>query len=542
MHQRVGYISSPPMTERRDQHDRSVKAPAPALDQREVFAALSDPATHGMSGPVKRIDTHAAAVFLAGPNVYKVKKAVRFPFMDQSTLEQRRRACEAEVAVNRHFTPELYFGVVPITREGGRLRVAGSGEPVEWAVHLQRFDETRTLDLVADRGEITSGMIAEIAALILESHRVAAVGDGPIATAALGGVVEETLTELLEAPAIFPREDAEPLAAAMRSAFAAMRDLLLLRGANGRVRRCHGDLHLRNVALLDRGPVLFDAIEFSESIATTDVLYDLAFALMDLWERRLFAEANLLLNRYFWKSDELPGELAGLAALPLFMSLRASVLAKIAAIRYRDVDHALATRTEALRYFETACELFRPAAPILIAVGGRSGSGKTTVAARIAPDIGRAPGAVHLRSDVERKRRLGVAESERLPQSAYGREVTAQVYAALREMAETTLRAGQSVIVDAVHSTPEERALVQAVATRANVRFIGLWLDAPVDVLVDRVALRSGDASDADANVVRAQARYPIGDIDWVRLDAAAPLDTVTRTANAAVSEAQLAS
>lgn len=488
-----------------------------------------------MSTPVKRIDTHASAVFLAGPNVYKVKKAVRFPFMDQSTLEMRRRACGAEVAVNLRFTPELYLGVVPITREGGRLRLGGSGDPVEWAVHLKRFDETQTLDLVADRGQITLDMIARIAELILESHRVAAVGDGPSATAALGGVVEETLTELLDAPAIFPPQDAGVLAGVMRSAFSSVRDLLLRRGARGRVRRCHGDLHLRNIALLERGPILFDAIEFSESIATTDVLYDLAFALMDLWERRLRAEANLLLNRYLWGCEDPAKELAGLAALPLFMSLRASVLAKIAAIRFRDVDHVAATRAEAVRYFETACELLRSASPVLVAIGGLSGSGKTTLAARIAPAVGRAPGAVHLRSDTERKRILGVGDLERLPQSAYGREMTDQVFAALREMAETTLRAGHSVIVDAVHRTAEERALLRAVADRVGTRFAGLWLDAPVDVLVDRVTARIGDASDATAAVVRAQARDPIGEVEWVRLDATVPRETLVLGAIAAI-------
>ena len=511
--------------------------PGSPADQDEVFRVLSDPATHGMSGPIKRIDTHAAAVFLAGPNAYKVKKAVRFPFMDQSTLEMRHHACEAEVAVNRRFTPELYFGVVPVTRAGGKLRIGGSGDPVEWMVHLKRFDETKTLDLVADRGEITPQMIARIANLILESHRVAVVGDGDIATKELGGVVDETLTELLEAPAIFSPERASTLAEAMRAAYRDVRDLLLRRGAKGRVRRCHGDLHLRNIALLERGPVLFDAIEFSESIATTDVLYDLAFALMDLWERRLRSEANLLLNRYFWGYEDPATELAGLAALPLFMSLRASVLAKIAAIRFRDVDHTPATRAEALRYFDTACELLDSARPVLVAIGGLSGTGKTTLAAQLAPFIGRAPGAVHLRSDVERKRLFGVAEFDPLPQSAYRPEVTAEVFARLRAMAETALSTGHSVIVDAVHRTPEERALVRAVADRAGTQFAGLWLDAPVEVLVRRVAERTGDASDATAAVVMDQAREPPGAIDWTRLDAAVSLEDMARRATAALGE-----
>jgi hypothetical protein len=508
-----------------------------ADDQRPVFDLLANPRTHGIPGPVKRIDTHAAAVFLAGPNVYKVKKAIRFPFMDQSTLELRRHACDAEVLVNRRFTPELYLGVVPIVRDGGQLRLGGSGEPVEWAVHLKRFNEYKTLDLVAERGEITTGMIAEIAELIRDSHRVAAIGDGDTATGALGGVVEETLNELVEAPSIFPAAEANALAAAMRAAFADVRDLLFRRGAQGRVRRCHGDLHLRNVALLDRGPVLFDAIEFSESIATTDVLYDLAFALMDLWERGLSAEANLLLNRYLWGCDDMAAEVAGLAALPLFMSLRASVLAKIAAIRFRDVDGEPGAHAEAVRYFETACGLHRSNGPVLVAIGGLSGSGKTTLATRLAPAIGRAPGAVHLRSDIERKRMLGAGEMERLPEAAYDRATTDRVFAALRAMAETTIRTGHSVIVDAVHKTAEERELLRAVADRTGAGFAGIWLDAPVDVLVDRVTGRTDDASDATADLVRAQALDPLGEIQWARLDATVSLQSLVGTAAAAIAE-----
>jgi predicted kinase len=283
--------------------------------------------------------------------------------------------------------------------------------------------------------------------------------------------------------------------------------------------------------------VLFDAIEFSESIATTDVLYDLAFALMDLWERGLSAEANLLLNRYLWGCDDMAAEVAGLAALPLFMSLRASVLAKIAAIRFRDVDGEPGAHAEAVRYFETACGLHRSNGPVLVAIGGLSGSGKTTLATRLAPAIGRAPGAVHLRSDIERKRMLGAGEMERLPEAAYDRATTDRVFAALRTMAETALRAGHSVIVDAVHRTAEERALLRAVADRTGAGFAGIWLDAPVDVLVDRVTGRTDDASDATADLVRAQALDPLGEIEWTRLDASVPLEALAAAATAAVDE-----
>lgn len=518
-----------------DKRDTAATMPTDAPDdQTDVFAFLVDPATHGLSEPVKRIDTHAAAVFLAGANVYKIKKAIRFPFMDQSTLDRRRHACEAELTVNRHFTPELYLGTVAIVRDrDGRLQLGGPGDVVEWAVHLKRFDENETFDLLADRGAITPAIVAEIARLIAQSHRVAPVRDGSEATDGLGGVMEETLTELLDAPAIFPAGEAATLAQTMRSAYRNVRPLLLERAHAGRVRRCHGDLHLRNIAIFDGRPILFDGIEFDESIATTDVLYDLAFVLMDLCERKLGGEANLLLNRYLWSLTDMPDELPGLATLPLFLSLRASVLAKIAAIRFRDGHGAEAAKREASRYFDVASGFLKPAERVLVGIGGLSGSGKSAVAARLAPAIGRAPGAVHLRSDIERKRLLGAGELDRLPPEAYARDVTDRVFTSLRAMAEATLEAGHSVVVDAVHRMAEERAALAEVAERAGARFVGLWLDAPVEVLSRRVAARTGDASDATVAVVEAQVAEPLGEIEWRRLDASRSLDAVAGAARA---------
>jgi aminoglycoside phosphotransferase family enzyme/predicted kinase len=506
-----------------------------ATDQREVFAFLADPATHGRPGPVRRIDTHAAVVFLAGADAYKLKRAIRLPFLDQTTLAQRRHACESELRVNRTFTPALYRGVVPITRRGGRLRLGGEGEVVDWAVHMRRFDENQTLDLVAERGELTADLIAAVATLILDSHAGAAVV--PTGAAALEGVIAETLEEIVETTEVFPPAAAQALATDMRAAYARNRALLAARARDGRVRRCHGDLHLRNIALVDGAPVLFDAIEFDEAIATIDVLYDLAFAVMDLCERDLVAEANLLLNRYLWGCTDLGGELAGLAALPLFLSLRAAVHAKIDAIRFLRIEAAPAIRAQAERYFAVAETFLQTRPPVLVAVGGLSGTGKTTLAAALAPTLGAMPGAVHLRSDIERKRQHGVAELARLPDAAYGAAATERVYAALRAQAAVALGAGQSVVVDAVHAAGPERDAIAAVAAAAGARFHGLWLEAPVDRLVARVGGRHRDASDATAEVVARQAGFAVGDIRWTRLDASPEPAAVLAAARAACTD-----
>ena len=515
--------------------DHPVSDRVESTDQDEVFAFLSDPRTHALLFPVIRIDTHAAVVFLAGPDAYKVKRAVRFPFLDQSTREKRRRACEAEVAVNRRYAPDIYHGAVAITRDPRGLAIGGPGEPVEWAVHMRRFDETATLDHVAERGELAAPLVVRLVASLQAGYRDAEVRDGDAATAALQGVVEETLVSLAEAAAFFPKEDTAELAAAMTAAFRRLEPLLLRRGRGGCVRRCHGDLHLRNITLLDGVPTPFDAIEFDESIATVDILYDLAFLLMDLWEKGLPAQASLVLNRYLWGAPDLDRELEGLAALPLFMSLRAAVRAKVAALRLREIADSPDEVSEARRYLGFARGFLAPAPPRLVAIGGLSGTGKSTIAAEIAPRLGRAPGAVHLRSDIERKRMLGADEHHRLPEEAYAPAFTERVFVALREQAGLALAAGQSVVVDAVHHRPEERDAIAAVAARLGVPFAGLWLEAPLETASERVEGRHGDASDATVAIVARQAARPTGPIAWTRIDASGDVGTVVTTALKAI-------
>ena len=235
------------------------------------------------------------------------------------------------------------------------------------------------------------------------------------------------------------------------------------------MRHCHGDLHLRNIVEIDGAPVLFDAIEFDDRLAMIDVLYDLAFLLMDLGKRGLGAHANAVLNAYL-DAEGGTGNLIGLAALPLFLAMRATIRAKVEMLRARMAARiqAEAARDEARAYFALAQEFLAPVAPRLIAVGGLSGSGKSAVARAIAPSLGAFPGAVIVRSDVERKRLFGVAPEERLPARAYAPEVSDQVYAMSRKRAMMALFGGQAAIVDAVHAKPEEREALAALAARTR--------------------------------------------------------------------------
>jgi len=499
---------------------RSGGPPPGERDQEAVFAFLADPAAYGLAEPVKRIDTQNAVVFLAGDDVYKVRRAIRLPFLDFSTLEKRRAACEAEIEVNRDNAPRIYLGVAPITRADGGLAIGGAGEAVEWATHMRRFDENATLDRIAARGGLAAELTRRLARAIRLSHQRAPLGDGERATRSLGAYLEQNEAVFAARPDLFEPGRAAALAREAREALAAARPLLITRGASGYVRRCHGDLHLRNIVVVDGEPVLFDAIEFDPDIATGDILYDLAFPLMDLWERSLRPAANLLLTSYLSLNDE--AQFSGLAALPLFMSVRAAIRAKVEAANIAHLSGAAQARERnaARRYFIFAETFLRPAPPRLAAIGGLSGTGKSALAHALAPAIGRAPGAVALGSDVERKRLFSVEETTRLPEQAYDEAATRETYRRLNRKAGLALRAGHSVVIDAVHARGPEREAAARLAADLGVPFVGLWLEAPLGLRVRRVGARVGDASDADARIAAAQTAAPLVESGWTALDA----------------------
>jgi aminoglycoside phosphotransferase family enzyme/predicted kinase len=504
----------------------------PEGSQQAVMEFLGSSASHG-GAPVKRIDTHAAMVFLAGERALKIKRAVRFPFLDYSTLAKRKGACEAEIEVNRPFAPEIYLRVVPITQQsGGRLAIGGDGEPVEWAVEMRRFDEMQTLDHLAERGRIDAAFANALGRAVAKAHAAApAVKDFNFA-AELAEIISQNDAELHAAPELFSAAAVAALTQTTQGALERVRPLLAARQRAGRVAQCHGDLHLGNIVLIDRAPVLFDAIEFDPRIATGDVLYDLAFLLMDLIERGLQPAANIVLNRYLNETRRAE-DLDALAALPLFLSLRAAIRAKVTAARRQQGASQADVEQSARDYFALATKLLAPAVPKLIAVGGLSGTGKSLLAGMLAPDIAPAPGAVWLRSDVERKALFDAGESERLPQSAYAPEVTARVYAALADKARRVIAAGHSAVVDAVFAQADERATIAQ--TAAGAPFHGLFLRADLATRVSRVGTRKGDASNADAAVARAQEQYDLGRMQWALVDASGEPDETLRRARAAL-------
>ncbi len=507
-------------------------SPADATQQ-AVIDFLGRPATHG-GAPVKRIDTHAASVFLAADRALKIKRAVRFPFLDYSTLAKRKAACAAELEVNHPFAPAIYRRVVAITREqDGTFAIGGEGEPVEWAVEMRRFDETQTLDHLAEAGRIDAALADALGRAVARADAAAPVIEAAGFIDKLAETIAQNDIELGASPELFPRQATTALTQATRAAFERVQSLLALRERAGLVRRCHGDLHLGNIVLIDGAPVLFDAIEFDPAIATGDVLYDLAFLLMDLIERGLQQAANIVLNRYL-NETRRAADLDALAALPLFLSLRAAIRAKVTAARRAQGQAREGAEQSAHDYFTLAGKLLEPPAPRLVAVGGLSGTGKSLLARALAAEIPPAPGAVVLRSDVERKVLFGIAETDRLPQTAYAPDVTTQVYAVLADKARRVIAAGHSAIVDAVFAQFDERAAIAQAA--AGAAFHGLFLTADLATRLARVGTRKSDASDADATVARAQERYDLGAMDWLKVDATGDPSETLRRARAALA------
>ena len=475
-------------------------------------------------------------VFLAGEFAYKLKRAVRYSYLDYSTPELRRLACEAEIALNRRTAPSIYRSAMPIRRAPtGKLALEGPGEPVDWVVAMRRFPQEALFSHLAQAGLLTDRLAFDLANHIAEFHAAAAVAPDHGGTAGITAVIGINDENLRRTPPLgISDADVDRLRDASAAALAKYAALLEARRVAGRVRRCHGDLHLGNICLIDGQPTLFDCIEFSDLIACIDVLYDLAFLLMDLRHRALKQQCALVFNRYV----DVTGDEEGVPLLPLFMSLRAAVRAHVtatAASHAEDPEQRRLQLAAARSYFDLAMDLLQPGPARLIAVGGLSGTGKSTIAAAIAGELGIGAGARVLRSDVLRKRLLGKAPEQRLPDTAYTPPISEKVYAALETQTAAYLRAGHSVIIDAVSARPEERAAIAALAHQAGARFMGIWLEASEATLLARLKDRRRDASDATADVLRRQLAYDLGPMDWIRLDADRGVEAIANDVRSAV-------
>lgn len=481
--------------------------------------------------PVRRIDTHAASIFLVGESAWKIKRPVQLGYLDFSTPDKRRTALEAELKLNRRTAPGLYKAVHPITRNADAvLAIAGEGEAVDWILEMRRFPDGALWSDLADRRALDEALLRQLADALVSFHSRAQIDWPGNGAERIRRIIAGNAEAMALYPDILDPQAAVQLSKRLDRLVESNGAMLDARGKAGRIRHVHGDLHLANIATIDGVPTPFDCLEFDTELATTDVLYDLAFLLMDLWQRGLRREANMVFNRYLDHSGE---DEAAVGLLPLFMSVRASIRAHVAAARAKTGDNTGNAPEEAAHYFHLAERLITEQAPRLIAIGGLSGTGKSTLARSLGAAAGRAPGARILRSDVLRKRLAGVFAETPLPASGYTIEASRAVYMALDGLACAALAAGHGVIADAVFAVPEERDAIEDIASRVGCPFSGLWLELPEGQRIARVEGRIIDASDASPEIVRSQSQSltskPEG---WATLTSEGSLEILSKKAS----------
>jgi uncharacterized protein len=455
------------------------------------------------------VETHISLVFVGDDTVWKLKKAIKLSFLDFTDPETRCRLTQRELELNAPAAPGLYRDVAAVIREpDGSLALAAPDAPnaIDWVLRMARIPEGDLLAVRAAAGALEPLFLDQLADAVAAYHAHAPVADtDPVAD--MRSIVESNLRAA--AAAGLPLDATSEWGRQVTAILEPSATRLQARAAAGFVRRAHGDLHLSNMCIWEGRPVPFDALEFDETLATIDVAYDLAFLLMDLDVRLGRAAANRVMNRYIARTGD-----AGLTALlPLFLSLRAMVLAHVRQTR--------GDPTGAARYLQASLAYLAPSPPVALAIGGLQGSGKSTLARTLAPELGRAPGALILRSDEIRKRRNGLAPEDRLPKSAYTEAESLAVFAELANEFGEAAASGHAIIADATFIDPAHRRMVSAAAEQAAVPFRGLWLEAALDVLASRITTRENDASDATIVVLRAAAKSKtIPPRDWTRVDA----------------------
>ena len=478
----------------------------------------------------RRIETACNRVYLAGDTAWKVKRPVDLGYVDFTTLERRREAAEREIAFNSPAAPDIYRRVHTVTRSGDRLELDGGGPAVDYVVEMRRFDEGSVLS--ARPGSVDGSLAEALGREISRLHAVAPLRPEGGGADGLAYTIDSNAHLLTGLADRLGRDAVEAVIATTAGRFADAAGVLEARRRAGFTRRCHADLHLGNILLEDGRPVLFDCIEFNDRLSDIDIQYDLAFLLMDLDFRNRRDAACRVLDAWLDEAARREGEglREGLAVLPLMLSVRAVVRAHVEANSGHD-EGGRAYLAAALRHLH-------PEPPRLFAVGGMSGTGKTTLARAVAPQLGASPGAVVLRSDEVRKRLSGVAPTDRLPPGAYAPGMSDRVHAALFAEATSLLAAGRSVILDATFLDPEHRGAAADLADRLGLPFAAVWLEGTPEVLKTRLAGRSGDASDADLQTLEQQAKRDAGSIAWPRLRAEldatpAALDVFARASGA---------
>ncbi|MEO1520800.1 MAG: AAA family ATPase [Cyanobacteria bacterium J06633_2] len=460
---------------------------------------------HPVETPIRLLQTHISYVLLTGEYAYKVKKPLNFGFLDYSTLDKRQHFCSEELRLNQRGAAALYLEVLPITHSGASFQLNGQGEAVEYTVKMRQFPQNTLLDYLFEQGKLSEPLLHELAIAVAGFHERSHTDDyiqtfGTVESirAAFDENYEQT-KHYIGGPQT--QQQFDETRAYTDTFFAEQVELFQRRVRDGWVRECHGDLHLGNICYWDHTLHLFDCIEFNEEFRFVDVMFDIAYIIMDLEMKQRTDLSAAFLNTYV----ELTGDWEGLEVLPIYVNRQSYVRAKVISFMLDDpsVDEGAKEQASdrAAKYYTLAWNYAQPKQGRLILMAGLSGSGKSTTARHLAGILG----AVQIRSDAVRKHLAGIPLNQRGDDAMYTPDMTQKTYHHLAELGVRLANAGYSVILDAKYDRVQPRIEAIAQASAHNIPIHVIYCDAPMDVRLERVQQRSGDIADATADLVPKQ-------------------------------------
>jgi hypothetical protein len=461
--------------------------------------------SHPVREPIQLIQTHCSFVLLTGDYAYKLKKSVDFGFLDFSSLEKRKYFLNEELRLNQAIAPELYLEVLSITQAGNKFVLGGIGNPIEYTLKMYQFPQEDLLINRFEAGTLTEENLEELGQVVAQFHAktmtseyIRSFGEVENIKAAIAQNHDQTKKYIGIAQTQKQYDEIRQFSATFLSENQA---LFKQRQERDRIRECHGDLHLKNICFWHNKIQLFDCIEFNESFRFVDVMYDVAFTVMDLDARGRKDLSNIFLNTYL----EQTGDWEGVQVLPLYLSRQACVRAKVNSLLLDDRSIDQSNKEKAMQtaadYYRLAWEYTKNTQGQLILMSGLSGSGKTTVAKQLAKRIN----AIHIRSDAVRKHLAGISIDHRGTEELYTPQMNQKTYDRLLELGKMLVNRGFSVILDAKYDRWQWREDAIAFARSHRIPFKIVYCTAPIEVLRDRMARRINDISDATPDLLAQQ-------------------------------------
>ncbi|NMF62737.1 adenylyl-sulfate kinase [Brasilonema octagenarum UFV-E1] len=461
---------------------------------------------HQVKEPIELVQTHISYVLLTGDYAYKVKKPMNFGFLDYSTLEKRGHFCQEELRLNQRGAAELYLEVFPVTQVGEKYQLGGTGEPVEYVLKMLQFPTDALFSKMFEQGRLTEELVEELGRVVAEYHDTKTVTNDYIRSFGEVSQIRAAFDENYEQTEKYingpqTQKQFEETKQDTDKFFAERGELFKKRIQNNYVRECHGDLHLGNICLWRDKIWLFDCIEFNEPFRFVDVMFDVAYAVMDLEGQQRPDLSNAYLNTYL----EVTGDWEGLQVLPIYLSRQSYVRAKVTSFLLDDPSVPASVKEEvskkAANYYKQAWEYTKPRQGRVILMSGLSGSGKSTTARYLARQLG----AIHVRSDAVRKHLAGIPLMKRGGDDLYTPEMTEKTYTRLLELGILLAKAGYVVILDAKYDRQQLREQAIAAAVEHQLPLEIISCTAPSEVLEQRLNNRTGDIADATADLLASQ-------------------------------------